>query len=37
VESLVQFVYPTVDKTRAVRARLAFPNAQLSSSRMSST
>jgi membrane fusion protein, copper/silver efflux system len=26
----VQFVYPTVDeKTRAVRARLAFPNAQL--------
>jgi membrane fusion protein, copper/silver efflux system len=27
----VQFVYPTVDeKTRAVRARLAFPNAQLS-------
>jgi len=28
---IVQFVYPTVDeKTRAVRARLAFPNAQLS-------
>jgi len=28
---VVQFVYPTVDeKTRAVRARLAFPNAQLS-------
>jgi len=27
----VQFVYPTVDeKTRAVRARLSFPNAQLS-------
>src|SRR5467141_1919864 len=27
----VQFVYPTVEeKTRAVRARLAFPNAQLS-------
>jgi len=27
----VQFVYPTVDeKTRAVRARLAFPNARLS-------
>jgi Cu(I)/Ag(I) efflux system membrane fusion protein len=26
---VVQFVYPTVDeKTRAVRARLAFPNAQ---------
>ena len=30
-KGVVQFVYPTVDeKTRAVRARLAFPNAQLS-------
>jgi Cu(I)/Ag(I) efflux system membrane fusion protein len=30
-KGLVQFVYPTVDeRTRAVRARLAFPNAQLS-------
>ena len=30
-KGVVQFVYPTVDeKTRAVRARLTFPNAQLS-------
>ena len=30
-KGVVQFVYPTVDeKTRAVRARLAFPNAELS-------
>jgi len=30
-KGVVQFVYPTVDeKTRSVRARLAFPNAQLS-------
>jgi len=33
-KGVVQFVYPTVDeKTRAVRARLAFPNAELSFKR----